>query len=80
MIYLIIKKNKDFRYFIKFKKTNFNNNLIPIFLKKNFFKLNKKLKNEEVYEILKSKELMNVKKNILKKNCLIFLKKSSILR
>ena len=62
MIYLIIKKNKDFRYFIKFKKTNFNNNLIPIFLKKNFFKLNKKLKNEEVYEILKSKELMNVKK------------------
>ncbi len=62
MIYLIIKKNKDFKYFIKFKKTNLNNNLIPIFLKKNFFKLNKKSKKEEVYEIFKSKELMNVKK------------------
>ena len=62
MIYLIIHQNKGSKYYINFKKSNLNNTLIPNFLKQNFFRLKKKFKKEEEYEIIQSKELTDVKK------------------
>ena len=48
---------------IRYKKTNVNSNLIPIFLKKKIFNLTKKINNLYVYKIkFNLKELKNIKK------------------
>ena len=62
MILSILSKTRGLKYYISYKKTNLNNNLIPKFIKKNFFKFHKKTDNKEVYEISKNKDLTNVKK------------------
>ena len=48
---------------IKYKKTNVNSNLIPIFLRKKIFDLIKKVNNLYIYKIkFNQKELKNIKK------------------
>ena len=47
---------------IKYIKTNLNSNLIPIFLKKKFFKLENKKKNIYLYSIKKNKTLNETQK------------------
>ena len=62
MIYHINKKNINCDKFINYKKNNLNKELIPKFLKKNFFLLIKKQKNNETYQIKKTKDLNEIKK------------------
>ena len=62
MIYNIIKKNKFKKILINYNSSNLNNKLVPLFLKKKFFNLEKKSQNNFVYSIKNTKELNETKK------------------
>ena len=51
VLYIICNKFKRKKIEINYRKTNLNSNLIPLFLKKNFFKLKKKKGNNFLYSI-----------------------------
>ena len=53
----ILKKYKNHKVYILYNSTKLNNKLVPIFLKKTFFKLNNKMKNKHIYELKNTKEL-----------------------
>ncbi len=53
----ILKKYKNYKVHIIYNSTKVNNKLVPIFLKKTFFKLNNKIKNKHIYELKYTKEL-----------------------
>ena len=57
----ILKKYKNYKIYILYNSTKLNNKLVPIFLKKNFFKLNNKIKNKYIYEVKNTKELKYAK-------------------
>ena len=61
MIYYIVKKNKAQKYTINYVKTHINSELIPQFLKKNYFNFLKREKNKNIYEIKRCDKLDNVK-------------------
>jgi len=61
VIFIISSKYKNKNILIKYNKTNLNNKIIPIFLKKSFFKLKNKEKNL-TYKIIPNDELYAVKK------------------
>ena len=58
----ILQYNKSKKYFIYYNETNVNKELIPRFLKKDFFKFIKKNKNIKKYEIQKTKKINDIKK------------------
>ncbi len=62
MIYNIIKKNKFKKILINYNSSNLNNKLVPLFLKKKFFNLEKKSQSNFVYSIKNTKELNETKK------------------
>ena len=62
MIYYIEKENKKIKKFINYKKNNLNKELIPRFLKKNYFLFKEKLTVNEIYEIINTKDLNEIKK------------------
>ncbi len=51
VLYIICNRFKRKKIEINYRKTNLNSNLIPLFLKKNFFKLKKKKGNNFLYSI-----------------------------
>ncbi len=57
VIAYILKKYKNYKIYILYKSTKINNKLVPIFLKKKFFKLNNKIKNKHIYEVKYKREL-----------------------
>jgi FkbH-like protein len=62
IILSIVKKYKNKKITIKYLNTGLNNKIVPIFLKKNYFKLEKQKNNMYTYQIIFNKELDEIKK------------------
>jgi FkbH-like protein len=62
IILRIVEKNKNMNILIYYKKDKLNNVLIPLFLNKNYFRLNKKNKNLFKYDIKLKNNFHEIKK------------------
>ena len=62
IIYFILKNFKATNYIINYQSSTYNKDLIPKFLKKNFFTLKNKNNNSYKYEIIKKKGINEIKK------------------
>tara|TARA_Y100000816_G_scaffold285732_1_gene265798 strand:+ start:711 stop:2246 length:1536 start_codon:yes stop_codon:yes gene_type:complete len=66
ILYYISKKYETSSVHIRYNKTNINSNLIPIFLKKDFFSLKNKKKNIYLYSIDKNKKTLHETKKLFR--------------
>jgi FkbH-like protein len=62
IIWYILEKYKNKKVVIRYLNTELNNKIIPIFLKKNYFKLKNKKQNKYIYKIIFNNKFNEIKK------------------
>lgn len=62
IIYHVLKLYKNKKIEIHYNNSTLNNKLIPIFLKKSFFKFYKRIKKKEIYLVIKNRKINEAKK------------------